>query len=66
MRTIPNARVKTRPSGTEYNANAGFDRNEAMALYAQAVVLFPGGPGTADMARRAAHYNLRTIDWRKS
>ena len=60
----PNARVKTRPDGTQYNANAGFDRNESMALYAQAVVLFPGGPGTADMARRGKLHGLHIIDWR--
>lgn len=60
----PNARIKTRPNGTKYNANAGFDRNEVMAVKSKAVVLFPGGPGTADMARRAKLHGLRIIDWR--
>ncbi len=62
--THPYARIKTRPDGTKYDANAGFLRNERMAEYADAVVLFPGGPGTADMYRRAKAHDLIIFDWR--
>lgn len=37
---------------------AGHNRNERMARYASACILFPGGKGTADMKRRARAHNL--------
>lgn len=46
----------------KYNANAGFDRNEKMAKYADALIaLQPDGPtnGTQDMIKRAKKHNLQ-------
>jgi YspA, cpYpsA-related SLOG family len=43
---------------------AGPIRNEEMAKYAEACVLFPGGKGTADMAARAKKHNLKIYDYR--
>ncbi len=62
--SAPGAIVRTRRNGTKYNARAGLDRNERMAAASDACVLFPGGVGTADMARRAKLHGLRIIDWR--
>lgn len=47
-----------------YGKGAGPIRNEAMAKYAEACVLFPGGKGTADMAARAKNHNLKIYDYR--
>lgn len=54
----PGAVVRTRADGTRYNARAGHDRNEAMAREADALAVFPGGSGTADMIRRAERHGL--------
>ena len=54
----PDAFVKTRADGSKYNARAGFDRNQRMADYADAVALFPGGSGTEDMRSRAKKSGL--------
>lgn len=43
---------------------AGPIRNKAMAEYADAVVLFPGGRGTASMAREAEIAGIEIFDWR--
>lgn len=48
----------------EYNKLAGFNRNEEMARYADAVILFSGGNGTNDMYKRALRHQLRIIDLR--
>lgn len=53
--TVPGALVKTGPYG-QYNAKAGFDRNQKMADYADALIaLQPNGAtnGTQDMIKRA-------------
>ena len=50
---------------TKYGDAAGPIRNEQMAVYANAVALFPGGKGTASMARIAKGYGLRIFDFRK-
>ena len=60
------ARVKIRQNPwnkrqEKYNANAGFDRNQQMADYADALIaLQPNGPtdGTQDMIRRAKANNI--------
>ena len=44
---------------------AGPIRNGQMAQYADAVVLFAGGRGTANMHRRAAEHGLTIYDWRE-
>ncbi len=43
---------------------AGPIRNGAMAEYADAVALFPGGDGTDDMYRKADKAGLKIFDWR--
>lgn len=48
-----------------YGKRAGFIRNREMAKYAEACVLFPGGRGTASMAREAAKEGLTVHDRRK-
>lgn len=57
----PGARVKTRPDGSKYNANAGHDRNQRMADYADALIAIWDGksPGTRDMIRRAEARGLK-------
>ena len=42
----------------------GAIRNRKMARYADAVVLFNGGDGTADMRHAAIENNLRIFDYR--
>ena len=42
----------------------GAIRNRKMAAYADAVVLFQGGDGTADMRKAAVEHNLRVYDYR--
>ena len=49
---------------TKHGRAAGPIRNEEMAKYAEACVLFPGGKGTADMAARAKKHNLKIYDYR--
>lgn len=43
---------------------AGFIRNRQMAQYADAVVLFPGGTGTANMLKEAVAAGIKIYDWR--
>lgn len=62
--TRPGAHIRTRSDGTKYDVYAGFLRNQKMADYADACVLFPGGSGTADMAARAYEKGLLIWDWR--
>lgn len=40
---------------------AGPIRNEQMAKYADAVILFPGGTGTANMRKLAKQYGLKIL-----
>jgi hypothetical protein len=69
-----NARIKTRQNPwtkrkEKYNANAGFDRNQQMADYADALIaLQPNGPtdGTQDMIRRAKAKGLKIYIYEKS
>jgi len=53
-----------KPDWTKHGRAAGPIRNEEMAKYAEACVLFPGGKGTADMAARAKKHNLKIYDYR--
>ena len=55
--------VKIARDGSEYNALAGFNRNESMAEYANALILFPGGNGSKDMLKRAFAHNLLIREW---
>lgn len=54
-------KIKKNRYGYEYNALAGFNRNEQMASYAEAVILFPGGSGTEDMWERSVKHGLKII-----
>jgi hypothetical protein len=49
---------------TKYKKAAGPIRNKAMAMYADAVVLFPGGTGTESMYQQAVKFGLKIYDWR--
>jgi hypothetical protein len=49
----------------EYGLAAGPMRNEEMAKYADACILFPGGRGTDDMKRRAISHGLTVIDYKE-
>lgn len=52
------------PDWRKHGRAAGPIRNEDMAKYADAVALFPGGKGTASMARLAEQYGLVIHDRR--
>lgn len=52
------------PNWAAIGKAAGPRRNAAMARESDACVLFPGGAGTASMAREAALAGLRVFDWR--
>ena len=47
-----------------YGKAAGHIRNNMMAQRADAVLLFPGGSGTANMFQQAVRYGLTIFDWR--
>lgn len=49
-----------RPNG-KLDRRAGHKRNEQMAQYADALVAFPGGNGTADMINRAVVHGLKRL-----
>lgn len=65
--SAPGARIKRRPDGSQYNANAGPDRNKAMVEQGQPHhgLAFSGGDGTRDAIRhlRAAGIEPKLIDW---
>lgn len=58
---VKNVIVKVNKYGKKYNAIAGHNRNEEMAEYADAIILLPGGNGTADMRRRAVAHDLKIL-----
>src|SRR6187551_1734503 len=49
----------------KYGRAAGPIRNRKMAEHADAVVLLPGGKGTASMAKEAAKAGIIIYDWRE-
>lgn len=49
---------------TTHGRAAGPMRNHAMAVYADAVALFPGGRGTNSMCRLATKEGIRVFDFR--
>lgn len=53
--------IKTNKFGVRYNAKAGFDRNEKMAEYADALILVWDGQshGSKDMLNRAKEHSLK-------
>lgn len=52
------------PDWVTYGSAAGTIRNKQMAEYADAVVLFPGGKGTANMKQEAEKARIKIYDWR--
>ena len=43
--------------------SAGPRRNGRMALYADCLILFPGGRGTSDMREQAMIHGLKIYEW---
>lgn len=60
----PEAIIKINKYGKKYDASAGPRRNEEMAKYADAVILFKGGSGTESMFKLAQKYKLKIYDYR--
>ncbi len=58
---VPDAVIGIRQNGMKYNKLAGFWRNQQMADYAEVLIAFPGGNGTADMVARAEKKGLKII-----
>jgi len=58
--TVPNALIRTNKWDKEYNARAGFQRNEAMAVYGDILISIWDGKsrGTRDMRDRAINHGL--------
>lgn len=48
----------------KYGRSAGPRRNQQMAEYAEALIAFPGGRGTANMVNQATERGLKVLDWR--
>ena len=52
------------PDWKFYGTAAGQFRKMRIAEFADAVVLFPGGKGTASMKREAEKVGIKVYDWR--
>jgi hypothetical protein len=65
---VPVRYIRTRPDGTRYNVQAGFQRNDKMAKEMGAThgLIFPGGNGTFDMGERMKEAGLSIRDLRGS
>jgi predicted Rossmann-fold nucleotide-binding protein len=62
-----NIPVKKFPADWEkFGKSAGYRRNQQMAKYADAVVLFPGGKGTGHMYDIAKRMELIIYDFRET
>ena len=61
--TVPNARIKTNSYGEKYNANAGHQRNNKMALMCDVVVAVWDGrsPGTQSMINYAKSLGKKVV-----
>jgi hypothetical protein len=53
------------PANWSLGKSAGYQRNKAMALYADGVILFKGGKGTDHMFRIATKDKINIWDWRE-
>lgn len=59
----PDAVIRTRSDGTQYDALAGLRRNQQMLdEKPDLVIAFPGGTGTADMVNRARKAGVAVIN----
>lgn len=61
---VPGAVVGVNFQGRQYNKLAGYQRNDLMAENADAVLVMPGGNGTAHMAKAMAAKGLTVFDAR--
>lgn len=61
--TAPNALIKTNKWGKEYNARAGYQRNEAMAIYGDVLIDIWDGKsrGSKDMIACATRHGLLVL-----
>lgn len=60
--SYPDAVIRTRPDGSQYDARAGHRRNAMMVAWKpDLLVAFPGGGGTADMIRQAEIAGIKII-----
>ena len=61
--TVPNALIRTNKWGKEYNAKAGYQRNERMAEYGDVLIAIWDGKsnGTKDMIDRAIEHGLLVL-----
>jgi hypothetical protein len=63
------ARIKVNKWGKKYNANAGHDRNEQMAVYVGkdgGLIAMDGGSGTNDMKKRAKKHKVPIHEYQMS
>lgn len=59
----PDAIIRTRADGTQYDARAGHRRNARMLQWKpDLVVAFPGGAGTADMVAQARAAGVEVME----
>lgn len=59
----PDAAIRRRADGSEYDALAGPRRNRRMLMHRPDLVLaFEGGKGTADMVRQARQAGVRVVE----
>ena len=63
--TVPNALIITNKWDKEYNARAGFQRNEKMAEYGDVLIAIWDGKsnGTKDMIERAKEHGLFVLEY---
>ena len=63
--TVPNALIRTNKWGKEYNARAGFQRNERMAEYGDVLIVIWDGKsrGSKDMMDCATRHGLLVLSY---
>jgi hypothetical protein len=64
--TVDGARIRVRKDGSKFNSYAGHQRNEKMAIYADALIVIWDGSsrGSRDMLKRAHNYKLKICEVR--
>lgn len=64
--SAPDAKIKINKWGKQYNALAGFQRNERMAEYADVLIAIWDGKshGTKDMIERAKNHKLFVLEYK--